>query len=131
MGREIKQITPEDYRFCEDCNMVFDYWKYDSLEDAGHEGHKVRKVTEQEFWDAVEQCRKGGCFKERHFDESKNRTCPDGEHQFEYAENFRNEILVKDETVEIPVRCKYCGVEAWEVWIYSCIMNDDGEMLQI
>ena len=52
------------------------------------------------------------------------------DHEFEYPSGYSKEIRVKDETIEIPVKCKRCEIEAWEVWIYSCVMSDDGEMLQ-
>uniref|UniRef100_A0A6M3X659 Uncharacterized protein n=1 Tax=viral metagenome TaxID=1070528 RepID=A0A6M3X659_9ZZZZ len=55
----------EDYRFCVDCDTVFDFWKYNhSLEDAGHEGHNVRLLTPEEFKEAVKDCVESGCFKE-------------------------------------------------------------------
>jgi hypothetical protein len=54
----------EDFRFCEDCDTVFDFWKYDSMEDTGHEGHNIRMLTAEEYKEAVESCREAGCFDE-------------------------------------------------------------------
>ena len=62
-------ITKSDYGFCINCQTIFDLWKYNKLEDSGHEGHKTRPITDEEFKQAVEQCREMGCFEEHHFDE--------------------------------------------------------------
>lgn len=52
----------EDYVFCIDCNMVIDLWKYDNLRNAGHEGHRVRELTTEEYEKALEECEEAGCF---------------------------------------------------------------------
>lgn len=54
------------YRFCTTCNTIFDFWKYDSLEDAGHEPPcEVRMLTAEEYKQAVKECEEAGCFDER------------------------------------------------------------------
>lgn len=54
------------YLHCEDCDMTFDFWKYDyDLESAGHAGHNVRALTKEEFKLAVESCQEAGCFDEQ------------------------------------------------------------------
>lgn len=52
------------------------------------------------------------------------------DHKFVYPKGYYKDIRVKDETVELPVKCALCGIEAWEIWIYSCVMSDYGDMLQ-
>ena len=37
------------YLRCLDCHETFDYWKYDSLVDTGHDGHRLRALTREEF----------------------------------------------------------------------------------
>lgn len=44
------------YRHCVTCNSTFDAWKYDSREDSGHAGHKLRLLTEKEWLEATEEC---------------------------------------------------------------------------
>ena len=55
----------KDYGICDDCNMGFDFWKYGDLESAGHEGHKVREPTDEEYEEAVKQCLEDGCREEQ------------------------------------------------------------------
>ena len=54
----------EKWRYCEDCKTVFDFWKYDDLEAAGHEGHNVRMLTPEEHAEAVKSCEEAGCHDE-------------------------------------------------------------------
>ena len=44
--------------------MVFDLWKYGSVEDAGHEGHRLRELTDEEYQEALRACEEEGCFDE-------------------------------------------------------------------
>lgn len=54
-----------DYKYCIDCGMVFDFWKYDyDLDDAGHDGHRIRELTQEEYREALKSCEAAGCFKE-------------------------------------------------------------------
>jgi hypothetical protein len=57
-------LIPErrDYRFCESCQVYFDFWKYDDLASAGHEGCRVREVTEEEYRELLRECREAGCY---------------------------------------------------------------------
>lgn len=74
-GSILRLVKQDDYRYCEDCQTVFDFWKFDSLADAGHDGHKVRMLTFKEFVEAVKACREAGCFDEQHLDSKHERTC--------------------------------------------------------
>jgi len=61
-------MIPErsDYRFCETCQAFFDFWKYEhDLADAGHEGHRVREVTEEEYRELLRECQEAGCLDEQ------------------------------------------------------------------
>ena len=49
------------WRYCEDCKTIFDFWKYDSLEDAGHDGHNIRILTLEEYLEATKSCKEAGC----------------------------------------------------------------------
>lgn len=66
MGKVNKEmISRLDYAYCKDCDMFIDLWKYDhDIEDAGHEGHSIFPVTEEEFKDIMASCEKAGCFDE-------------------------------------------------------------------
>ena len=55
-GREVS-----DYLHCLDCDETFDYWKYDSLADTGHDGHTLRALTSEEFKAAARECAKERC----------------------------------------------------------------------
>ncbi len=57
-------MTTQDYVFCEDCKMVVDLWKYDSIDDAGHAECNWRHLTEEELPEAVADCEEAGCFDE-------------------------------------------------------------------
>lgn len=58
-------MTKQDYIYCEDCQMLVDFWKYDhNIGDAGHEGCNWRYVTDEELAEAIEDCRENGCFEE-------------------------------------------------------------------
>jgi len=53
------------YRHCITCGTTFDFWKYDSLEDAGHGPPcEVRMLTAEEYNEAVKSCEEQGCFDE-------------------------------------------------------------------
>jgi len=58
------KMSRNNWRYCERCKQVFDLWKYDSLEDAGHEGHKLRMLTDEEYAEALKECEEHGCFEE-------------------------------------------------------------------
>ncbi len=45
-----------DYLHCQVCDETFDYWKYDSLADTGHDGHTLRALTREQFAAAARQC---------------------------------------------------------------------------
>lgn len=66
MGIElIKRVRREEYKYCIDCKMVFDFWKYDhNLDDAGHNGHRIRELTDWEYEEALKSCEEAGCFEE-------------------------------------------------------------------
>jgi hypothetical protein len=57
MISEIDGMTVNDYLYCGDCQEFVDWWKYKDLEDAGHEGHRVRNVTGQELKECVADCK--------------------------------------------------------------------------
>lgn len=56
--------SKDAYRFCVDCDTIIDFWKYDSIEDTDHEGHNIRMLTEEEYKEAVKDCKDRGCFDE-------------------------------------------------------------------
>ena len=72
--------SKSDYRYCEDCKGFFDFWKYGyNLGDAGHEGHKVREPTDEEYKQLLKDCEEAGCFEEPPFLEDtheRERFCP-------------------------------------------------------
>ena len=53
---------PADYKYCVDCDIGFDLWKYESVENAGHTGCRLRDLTLEEFKEALKLCYKTGCF---------------------------------------------------------------------
>lgn len=53
-----------DYFHCEDCDMTVDFFKYESIEDTGHEGCCIRPLTPEETKEAVADCEENGCFEE-------------------------------------------------------------------
>jgi len=58
---EIKKYIDDggqDYIYCEDCEMFVDYWKYDNIQDAGHEGHNWRCVFPEELEECIAECLK-------------------------------------------------------------------------
>ena len=57
-------MKPEDYGYCETCDMFFDLWRYGSVEDAGHAEHAWRFVTAEELVACVKECLDMGCFDE-------------------------------------------------------------------
>jgi len=60
--------SKSDYRYCEDCGGFFDFWKYGyNLADAGHEGHRVREPTDDEYKQLLKDCEEAGCFEEPPF----------------------------------------------------------------
>lgn len=54
-----------DYALCLDCETIIDVLAYDSIEDAGHQGHQLRRLNELERREALEECRKVGCLGDR------------------------------------------------------------------
>jgi hypothetical protein len=59
--KEMTGRTVGDYLHCLDCDETFDYWKYDSLADTGHNGHTLRALTGEEFRAAALDCAEDGC----------------------------------------------------------------------
>ena len=55
-GMSCRGFTTADYIYCEDDKTFVDYWKYATLEDTGHFGHKVRNVTPEELKRCVADC---------------------------------------------------------------------------
>lgn len=54
---EIQGMVAADYIFCEDCGIWVDFWKYENLEEAGHEGHNVRNPKSyEELKECVDDC---------------------------------------------------------------------------
>ena len=49
------------YLRCLDCHETFDYWKYDSLVDTSHDGHRLRALTREEFSGAASRCADDEC----------------------------------------------------------------------
>lgn len=65
----MKQINPKemkttDYIYCNDCQEYVDFWKFDSIEDTGHEDCNWRYVTSEELKKLVDNCIKEGCFEQ-------------------------------------------------------------------
>jgi len=59
------RMTKEDYIYCEDCQMLVDFWKYDhNIEDAGHAECNWRYVTDDELAECIKDCEEAGCFEE-------------------------------------------------------------------
>lgn len=44
------------YFHCEDCDETVDFWKHEHIKDTGHDGHKIRQLSESEFIGALESC---------------------------------------------------------------------------
>jgi len=64
---QIEGFTVNDYFCCETCGGTYvDWWKYKDLDDAGHEGHKVRNVTPEQLKECVADCKEtiGRCDQE-------------------------------------------------------------------
>ena len=51
----------DDYLYCESCDTYFDNFKYDCLEDAGHDTCKVRSLSKKELLECVEDCKEMRC----------------------------------------------------------------------
>ena len=58
----MEEKNSRDYGYCNDCGEYFDLWKYGSIENAGHDGHDWRYVTEAELKQCVQDCKEEGCF---------------------------------------------------------------------
>ena len=55
--------------------------------------------------------------------------CEDDEHDFEKIENWKCGIKYKggiDSTVDVPVKCKNCNKKAFERYIYSTTVDENG-----
>ena len=37
-------------------------------------------------------------------------------HEWEFDENWRQELRFKHDALQIPEHCMLCGLEAWECW---------------
>ena len=61
---EASELTVNDYAYCEDCDTYFDWWKYETLEDTGHDGHRVRNVDAQELETLLKECEEDDCLEE-------------------------------------------------------------------
>ena len=57
-----KMKTKQDYIYCEDCETYLDFWKYDCIEDTGHDKCNWRYVTEEELKNCINDCERDGCF---------------------------------------------------------------------
>jgi hypothetical protein len=54
---EQQGMTTQDYIFCEDCQCMVDFYKYNhDLKDAGHDGCRWRYVTPEELEECVKEC---------------------------------------------------------------------------
>ena len=53
-----------NYFYCKTCNTIVDFFKYDSLEDTGHDTCDIRDLTNKELKEAMAECKKDGCFEE-------------------------------------------------------------------
>ena len=61
---ENENTTGIKYIFCKTCDMFIDYFKYDSLDDAGHADCKWRYATPDETEELTKECKRHGCFSE-------------------------------------------------------------------
>lgn len=53
-----------------------------------------------------------------------NRKC---EHEWEYVQDWQDKIEFKyGEVIKIPQKCMKCGLEGYEAWVYSCIIDKEG-----
>ena len=59
----MKMLT-SDYIYCVDCEMFVDFWKYDAIDDTGHQDCNYRYVTEDELQVCTKDCEEDGCFNE-------------------------------------------------------------------
>ncbi len=64
MLKDTHGLTTESYGYCEDCQELFDLWKYNSIEDSGHADCHWRYVTLEEFEECLKDCEENGCFNE-------------------------------------------------------------------
>ena len=56
--------TNKDYIYCEDCNEYVDFWKYDNVEDTGHDECNWHYVNDEELKDCIKDCEEDKCFEE-------------------------------------------------------------------
>lgn len=50
------------------------------------------------------------------------------EHEFKYTDDWKEKTEFEGETIAIPEVCEKCELEAREIWIFSChVDNKDGE----
>ena len=59
-----RTFTVKDYIYCEQCKELVDLWKYDSIENTGHESCNWRYVTQEELEVCIHDCIENGCFEE-------------------------------------------------------------------
>jgi hypothetical protein len=60
----MRQMSREDYIYCEDCKEFVDLWKYGDIDDTGHANHNWRFVSEKELKECIQDCWEMGCFRE-------------------------------------------------------------------
>ena len=42
------------------------------------------------------------------------------DHNWVWTECFREDVKFEEEVIRIPIECTKCGLEADEIWIFSC-----------
>ncbi len=61
------KLTTKSYIYCETCDQFVDLWKYDCLEDTGHDTCNWRYVTKEELKECISDCEQDGCFEEEQY----------------------------------------------------------------
>ncbi|MCK4351806.1 hypothetical protein KAW65_00170 [candidate division WOR-3 bacterium] len=52
------------------------------------------------------------------------------DHEWKDVKDWKDKLKIKyGEIIEIPQKCMKCGLEGYEVWVYSCIVDkEDNEV---
>lgn len=61
MIKKRSELEQQKYLYCTTCKEFFDMHVYDSLEDAGHDTCKVRKLSGEEIKNCELDCKEFNC----------------------------------------------------------------------
>ena len=54
------------YINCLTCDVVIDFWKYDSISDTDHEGHDLEDLNKKDTINEAFDCLTDGCLSQEH-----------------------------------------------------------------